>query len=145
MDLLRAEYLPNLVRYGNDELKKDEICYETAQQQGSRVAAEVFGRPRDTWPDGIVIGDDMMTAGALRQLQVLGVRPGSDVRIASHANRESSVLFGYDQEITLIEYDPLDFARKLFETAGAIASGDYPGDKYITVKPTLRIPGALGG
>jgi DNA-binding LacI/PurR family transcriptional regulator len=143
MDQLGAGYDRDLIRYGNDELQKDEICYETAQQQGLRVAAEVFGQPRDTWPDGIIIGDDMMTAGALRQMQVLGLRPGIDVKIASHANRGSSVLFGYDDEITLVEFDPMEIARTLFATAEALIARA-PVESVIPVRPALRTPTASG-
>ena len=138
MKLHYVDYYPELVRYGDSELKPGEICLETAQEQGTKVAGEVFSSPRESWPDGIVIGDDMMTAGALRQLQVLGIKPGVDIKIASHANRESSVLYGYENEITLVEYDPMEIALMLFETAGTIISSEQRCDDFIVVKPKVR-------
>jgi DNA-binding LacI/PurR family transcriptional regulator len=88
----------------------------THQEQGYLLATEVFTAPEadKERPEGIVITDDMMTWGVITALNRLGVRVGTDVQIATHSNKGSRVLFGYEDIITEIQVDPEEIARTMF-------------------------------
>lgn len=116
---------------------------ETHQQQGYRTAYEVFGDPAHPRPDGIVINDDMMTSGALSALHRLGVRPGLDVQIASHANVGSPILFGYHDQLLLVEVDPVEIVAALFELLDHALSGQPLPTAPVRVSPRLSISSAL--
>jgi len=107
-------------------------------EQGYRTATEVFGAPRREWPDGIVVTDDMMTRGALVALQNMGVRVGEDVEIATHANRGSKALLGYDHRLTLVEVDPARVVSKMFGLLETLMDGGLPAKRLYTITPRLR-------
>ena len=85
-------------------------------EQGRILVRRVFGGPRETWPDGLLITDDQMTRGALAEMERYEVRPGRDVFIVSHANSGSPVLEGYEDRLTRIEIDPHDVVNTVFAT-----------------------------
>jgi DNA-binding LacI/PurR family transcriptional regulator len=115
---------------------------EPNQEQGLRAAREVFNRKGKTStrevPDGLVIDDDMMTRGALAAFDKLGIRAGSDIKIASHTNRGSTVLTGYEDELTLIEVDPAEIVQAMFDMLEILMDGRKPASKVLSVKPQLR-------
>jgi DNA-binding LacI/PurR family transcriptional regulator len=110
---------------------------ESHQEQGFRVAREVFGNSNPMKPDGLVICDDLMTHGALMALQKEAVRIGEDVHIASHANRGSNVLMGHD-ELTLIEYDPAEVVAAMFDLLEMQIDGQTPPPEVV-IMPQLRL------
>ncbi len=112
------------------------------REQGYRAATTVFSQPRDAWPDGVVINDDMMAQGALTALQRLGVRPGIDVRIASHANAGSSVLLGFEDTLTIVEMNPPLVVATMFEMLDTLMSGRQPKPRCVWIPPRVR-PTAL--
>jgi DNA-binding LacI/PurR family transcriptional regulator len=61
----------------------DVITTECKQEQGYRIAMEVFSSARKSFPDGIVINDDLMTRRSLTALAKLRLRAGRDVKIAT--------------------------------------------------------------
>jgi DNA-binding LacI/PurR family transcriptional regulator len=87
---------------------------ETSEQIGFQVAKRMLASPHDR-PDGLVILDDMLTRGALNALRKLGLQPGSDIHIATHANKGSSTLYGYEDELILLEFDPEEIVETLFQ------------------------------
>lgn len=111
---------------------------ETHQEQGYRTALEVFGPSHPERPDGLVITDDMMTNGALGALRNRGVRIGRDVKIASHANVGSTVLLGSENDLTLIEVDPAEIVRAMFDTLETLMDGKIPQKEVIHIKPHVR-------
>lgn len=115
---------------------------ETHQQQGYRTAHEVFGDAAHPRPDGIVINDDMMTSGALSALHGLGVRPGQDVLIASHANVGSPMLFGYHDQLLLVEVDPVEIVDVLFDLLDHALAGHPLPTAPVRVSPRLSIASA---
>ncbi len=110
----------------------------TYQEQGYRLAMEVFGSSSTARPDGLLIGDDMLTAGAVQALHELGVRVGEDVKIVSHANRGSPALFGLSKYISMVEFDPAEIVQTMFGALEHILSGESPSQSVITVRPILR-------
>lgn len=115
---------------------------ETHQQQGYRTAYEVFDDPAHPRPDGIVINDDMMTSGALSALHRLGVRPGQDVLIASHANVGSPMLFGYQDQLLLVEVDPAEIVDALFDLLDRALAGQPLPPAPVRVAPRLSVSSA---
>ena len=110
---------------------------ETHQEQGYRAAMDIFGPQRlvARWPQGLVIGDDMMARGALIALAKLGVRPGVDVQIATHLNRNSAVLQGYENELSPIEIDPTAIVRAMFEMLETLMDGQTPDAATVWISP----------
>jgi DNA-binding LacI/PurR family transcriptional regulator len=127
------------VRYGADHLTEaDTITTETTQEQGYRVAMEVCGASRKSLPDGIVISDDLMTRGALTAFAKLGLRAGQDVKIATHANRGSSVLMGHEDELTLVEFDPSELVQAIFDTLETLMNGETPPHNSFSIGAKVR-------
>ena len=127
-------FFPELVRNNLHLLQPAHGHYrqtqETNQEQGYRTATEVFGATDCAPPDGIVITDDMMTSGVLVALHKRGIRVGQDVRIASHTNRHSPVLFGHEDALTLIEVDPEEIVRALFTHLDRLLATDAVVPRY---------------
>ena len=112
----------------------------TNQEQGFRAASEVFGSTasKGERPDGIVILDDMMTRGAVVALGQLGVRPGQNLKIATHTNRGSTVLMGYEENLTLMEIDPDEIVQASFAMLETLMAGSTPPEPTVSIKPKLR-------
>lgn len=55
-----------------------------------------FSRPRNQWRDGVFIAEDSMTRGVITALQKLGVENGKGGIVASHINKGSDILLGYE-------------------------------------------------
>ena len=107
------------------------------QEQGFQTATEVFSSPRQEWPDGLVISDDMMTQGALVAMRELRVRPGIDVKIASHANRGSPALIGLEKDLTLLEFDPAEIVNTAFSMLEDLMSGRKPTRDNVFLLPHM--------
>jgi DNA-binding LacI/PurR family transcriptional regulator len=114
---------------------------DTNQEQGYRAALQVFGNSGTTQqerPDGLVIDDDMMTRGALVALQQAGIRLGTDVKIATHINRGSEVLLGYEDHLSLIEVDPGEIVEAMFSMLETLMDGGTPPLPTVSIQPKLR-------
>ncbi len=115
---------------------------ETHQEQGFAGAMHFFGArqsaSRREIPDGVVIVDDMMTRGALVAMQKMGLKPGADVQIASHLNKGSAVLHGYEGDLHLIEIDPAAVVGAMFETLEILMAGQTPDVAVRWVAPRLK-------
>ena len=112
-------FFPGLIRDNLELVADGKTTRLSQQEQGYATAMEVFSCTSGR-PDGIVIADDMMASGALVALRNLGLEPGRDVFVVSHANAGSSVLVGYERLITRLVYDPSEIARKMFELLDSI-------------------------
>lgn len=141
-DALLAHNLPfdpDLVKYGisfEERAQRPEgMIY---QDQGFRLAMEVFGKPDGPRPDGLFIGNDMMTAGALVAFQSLGIRVGQDVQVATHANAGSPTLYGYSQKLIQIEVDPAAIVQEMFAILDLLLAGETPSQERSLLLPELR-------
>ncbi len=127
----------NLV-YNLPNLTDDLQARPSNQEQGLDAANAVFDLDkRAGWPDGVVILDDMMTRGALTALSQIGVVPGRDVQIASHTNKGSQTLFGYNRSVVFLEIDPSQVAEAMFEMLETLMSGETPESPVVSIAPTL--------
>lgn len=108
------------------------------QEQGYLLAREVFEGPASARPDGVIIGNDMMTDGALVAFDELGIRVGSDLHVATHANVGSPILFGRTKHMTVIEHDPALVAQAMFSTLDTLMAGQQPQERHIRIHSRLR-------
>ncbi len=84
-------------------------------------------------PDGVICTDDYDAVGAVRAMRELGLEPGRDVRIASHANRGSDVLEGLP--VIPVAFDPAEIARVMLQAVCKLVDG-VAVPKRIVVPPT---------
>lgn len=113
---------------------------DTDQEQGFALAHKVFDPASpEARPDAIVLSNDLLAHGALTALQKLGVRPGRDVQIATHANAGSPILLGHE-DILLIENDPEELAAAMFNLLEGLMSGDLSPSQGVAISlaPRLR-------
>lgn len=103
-------YIRLPLRSGNRARSRPELGWDHT------IALYGAGSDPDARPDGIVSVDDMMTQGVLMAMQHLGVRVGQDVQVATHANKGSSVLRAWHDDLYRIEYDLAEVVRLMFET-----------------------------
>jgi DNA-binding LacI/PurR family transcriptional regulator len=128
----------SLVKTNRHLIPENGIVTISVQEQGYHSVLSLFEGPKDSWPDGIFINDDIMTQGALAALQKLELRAGRDILIATHANRGSNVLMGYEDSLIVIEQDPLDVVQALFDLLEPLLDGRQPEQKHIVLMPQLR-------
>ena len=110
---------------------------QSRQEQGLHLAQTVFGGVESP-PDGIVSGDDMLTFGALAHLRKLRLEVGRDVKIATHANAGSTILMGYEDQLTRLEYDPAELVETMFRLLEDWMRGEKPAEPLHYLTPRLR-------
>lgn len=121
----------------HEELNNSVTPPESNQQQGFRAATELFMDAKNR-PDGIVALDDMMTRGALVALSKFGLHPGVEIQIATHTNKGSMALHGYEDDLTFIEIDPAQIVAALFSMLETLMNGKTPGGAVVSIRPHLR-------
>lgn len=107
----RPEWLCGVEETGVDQLVPSSARAFTA---GWQAFAEK--------PDALICLDDYMATGAIQAMRQLGVEPGRDIQVATHANRGSNVLDGLP--VMAIEFDPAEIARTLVETVHKLIDGE---------------------
>jgi DNA-binding LacI/PurR family transcriptional regulator len=136
MDILSQHglpYLPALSRCGTF------VTGSSSQDQGYRLVMDVFGRGESEKPDGIISTDDMTTDGMLSAFEDLGIQVGSDVKIVTHANVGSPILYSREKRLIMVEIDPGEIAKAMMEQLGILLAGETPKEPIIIVKPKLRM------
>lgn len=96
-------------------------------------------------PDGLVIANDMMTRGAAVALQEMGLRIGADVKIATHANRGSPVLWRLAQKMIVVEVDPAEFVEAAFRMLETLMDGKKTEPEVVLIRPQLTQKAMTGG
>lgn len=104
------------------------------QQQGYELAMEVFGDATSPKPDGLIVLNDMVTLGVLTALRKLGLQAGKDVKIATHSNTGTSTLFGYTDDMIVLESDPADIVREMFTMLDTLLEGNEPPEHHVGIK-----------
>lgn len=112
----------------------------TNQEQGYHAILDLFGENArlDSRPDGLIIYDDMMARGALVAMKKLGLQPGKKLKIVSHINRGSSVLHGFEAEMSLVEVDPAEVVQGLFTLLEELMEGRTPTETTVWVGASLK-------
>lgn len=115
----------------------------TPQEQGYNAIISMYeagflaGESPANGPQGLVCLDDLMTRGALVAMQKLNIRLGQDVQIATHSNRGSSVLHGYENELTRLEIDPNAIVTSMFACLKALLMGEATAPHTIYIGPQV--------
>ena len=136
------EYSPELVANLSDLTSGvPSVPPQTNQLQGFEAVHATFGPAgSDNPPDGLVILDDMMTSGAVPALSRLGLKPGEDVRVATHSNHGSHLLFGLNDYLTLLEVDPGEIATQMFALLEVLLKGEEPRQNVVSIGPRVILP-----
>lgn len=139
LDRHGLEFNPAFLQDGVAQLREGgkTVPPESNQEQGFRAVFETLGDNVAPRPDGLVIVDDLMTHGALAALSKLGLRPGYDVRIASHANQGSPILMGQDQ-LTLIYFDVERLVHEMFCLLEVLMTDRTWPTSPVLIPPELR-------
>lgn len=142
---------PRLVKEGDDIIRESGgVTNLLFREQGYRSARRIFDDVSIEAPDGLVITDDMMCLGALAALRELELQPGTDLQIASHANRGSAALGSVEASLFRLEIDPAEIVGTMFTTMLDLLSGKKALIKEIhprieveraLIQPVLRWPG----
>ncbi len=116
------------------ELGGDSI-YELA----SRWASQTFSGPRASWPDGLIVTNDILARDVMPALQKLDIVANRDILIASHANTDSPVLRAYQDDLILLEYDSGEIVQSMFDQLETLMRGEKLSAALIKVKPRFQI------
>lgn len=100
-------------------------------------------QPLAELPDGILITDEFITRGALLALAKAGLRPGHDIHLAALTTRGASILTGQAGEFTLLEIDPMHFAKAMLEMLLTLMNGRVPATDRIAIAPLVATAVAL--
>ena len=110
----------------------------THEEQGYWALMKLMGTDRQAL-DGLVINDDLMTRGALVAAQKLGLTIGSDLKIATHANKGSSLLRDQESTINLLEIDPAEIVEAMFGMLERLMAGNELSAQSVLIPPKLRV------
>ena len=116
-----------------------EITSSASFDQAREWVQDVFGAPRENWPDGLLITNDILTRDVMPALQKLDIVPNRDIIIASHANTDSPVLRPYEDDLTLIEYDSGEIVQSMFDQLETLLRGEPLTHPHIKIKPKIRL------
>jgi hypothetical protein len=81
-----------------------------------------------------------MMRGALAAFSELGLRVGEDVKVATHSNKDSNVLLGYEPLLTRLQVDSTLVACAIFEMLETLMKGDVPPEPQRWVEPVIVRP-----
>ncbi|GCE14327.1 GntR family transcriptional regulator [Tengunoibacter tsumagoiensis] len=110
------------------------------QKQGYQLALEVFGNPEQAKPDGLFIGDDMVTDGALAAFEELGLHVGNDLKVVTHANAGSPILFSRTKNMAVVEFDPHEIVQVMFSSLDDLLLDSIPKSNFLPIQPKIRLP-----
>lgn len=88
--------------------------------------------------DGVVILDDIMTRGAILALHKLGVGIGTKLQIASHANKDSTMLSSIQDNLVLLEIDPEEVADAMIDLLRDAMGGKAGANRVILPKVIMH-------
>jgi DNA-binding LacI/PurR family transcriptional regulator len=110
---------------------------ETPQERGRIAFQEILGA--QSVPDGLIIGDDMYTRGALAAADNMGVHVGRDLKIATHANKGSPVLTRFESALMRVEVDPDEIVSAMFGMLESLMESRTVSRTTIMVQPRLVV------
>ncbi len=110
---------------------------ETLEETGYRATKEILTKNKNL--HGLVITHDTMTIGAIAAMQNMGIKPGKDIKIATHSNKYSPVLNlnMYKNNLILIEIDTDEVVNKIFDLLERQMAGKKIPDRKILIQPYL--------
>ena len=119
-------YEPQFARSWYPLTPRESTPIPTMQDQGYQIAMDVFQQKTENRPDGVFILDETLAVGALTALHRLGIRIGKDIHIVSHATRGSQTLYSFRDEIQVVELDPVQLVRTMFDVLDQLMANQTP-------------------
>jgi DNA-binding LacI/PurR family transcriptional regulator len=116
-----------------------EVVGPSSFDQAREWVNQIFNSPREGWPDGLIITNDILTRDVVAALQKFDILPNRDILIASHANTDSLVLRAYEDDLTLIEYDSGEIVQTMFDQLETLLRGEPVGNPQIIIRPRIRL------
>ncbi len=113
-------------------------AYSSSFELAIEWVGEVFGALRDQGPDGLLVTNDNLTRDVMLALQRYNVLPNRDLVVASHANSGSTVLRGYEGDLTLIEYDSGEIVQAMFDRLATLLRGEPLDAPHVRIRPKAR-------
>ncbi|HEY3330917.1 MAG TPA: GntR family transcriptional regulator [Capsulimonadaceae bacterium] len=104
------------------------------QQQGEALVDRLIAGGYAASTDGIVILDDVMASGAYKKMLRAGI--ARYIRVASHANRGTSVLYAYQEDIDRVFFDPEEIARAMFSLVDQVLADGTAAPEVVPISPT---------
>jgi len=138
-EVMEAHSLP----YSDELFWSYDGSSDPPHQQGYNASERLIHQGLVSKTDGLLIMNDVMAMGALKAMRSHG--KGQNIEIVSHANRDSSVLYAYDDQITRLEFDPNELVRLMFNLLDRVLAGQLPESDTITLGPSsLLLPSRKG-
>lgn len=135
------EFEPGLVHDHRSLLNDERLtAFPSEREQGYETAHAVFAAG-ETRPDGILIVNDLMTFGAMKALEKLGLEVGRDVQIATLTNAGSPVLTDYEDRLIRLEFDAQEVTAELFAMLETLMRGETIVQPLVKIAPHLRDAG----
>ena len=120
------------------DTETSEMSQMSHEEQGYWALMKLLETDRNAL-DGVVINDDMMARGALAAARKLGLTVGSELKIATHANKGALTLTGHESHITRLEVDPDKLVEAMFGILERLMAGGKSSRKPHLIYPELRI------
>lgn len=118
----------------------DPTDYISGIESGSRAIRRLYGSGKTDTPDGLLVLDDMLARGALNAAEQLKIPIGSEIKMATHANKGSTILERDYERLLLLEIDPSEVAQAMLDLLERLMAGRDCPEKIVWIKPHLREP-----
>ncbi|MDX2227775.1 MAG: hypothetical protein SFY92_11885 [Verrucomicrobiae bacterium] len=136
LDFCSERFIPYTIDFN------DIYTYEKA---GASAAGNLLELSEAITPrDGVLILDDVLASGFVKQMHEMGFQPGRHFQLASHCNRGAPTLFGYTDGMALLEIDSAEVAFKLLRRLDELMNSTVHGDLF-SIRPKLIVPRSTGG
>lgn len=111
--------------------------YRSSKEFGTRAFRSLYADKSET-PDGLLLLDDMVTLGVLAAAHEQKIAVGLDIKMATHANKGSTVLENNTDRLTLLEFEPTEIAQTMLELLERLMAGRHGPESNIWIKPRVR-------
>jgi DNA-binding LacI/PurR family transcriptional regulator len=125
----------------HDELlrpQEGEATERPSYEMARDWVIETFSAPRENWPDGLLITNDILARDVMPGLHKLGIVANRDIIIASHANTDSPVLWPYEEDLILVEYDSGEIVQTMFDQLETLLRGEKLQSQHVKIEPKVR-------
>ncbi|GCE13497.1 GntR family transcriptional regulator [Tengunoibacter tsumagoiensis] len=138
LNVFGLPFYPELARTVSPEFLHQHPQNLSFSAQGYAVAMEVFRQPSPPLLDGLIVTDDMFMEGVLAAFHQLGIKIGEEIKVATHANTGSMLIFNNTPGLTVVEFDPAEIVQKMFTVLDTLMAGQKPAEAVTRVVPKLR-------
>lgn len=114
---------------------------KSLQEQGFEAAQRLWvDSPRENWPQGLLVFDELLMQGAWSALSKAGLPGlvGREIHIVSHANAGSPTLLECQEHLDRLVYEPQQLVSLLFEVLEGLIAGN-PIASLLEAQPALAV------